>query len=193
MTDAKNEAARAARKVTHSKLLTAEDVSPTLRARLAKLANLHGPDKCWIWTGKIVGKGYGLWRDERKGKGRYYLVHRASFALANGATTPGLIVRHSCDTPACCNPAHLLEGTWADNNADMVERGRTGWVKLTKDERLARNSHFRSEVHPNNKRVAGPDGRQWPSAVMAARALGEPEHRINRQCRRRENGWSYIA
>jgi hypothetical protein len=49
-------------------------------------------------------------------------------------------VRHTCDNPICCNPAHLLVGTHADNVADRVERNRTargtgnGRAKLTEDE-----------------------------------------------------------
>ncbi len=36
----------------------------------------------------------------------------------------GLFVRHTCDNPPCCNPAHLLIGTAADNTHDAIERDR---------------------------------------------------------------------
>lgn len=191
MTEAKNDPARAARKATHSKLLTAADVPPTLRARIAKLAATYGPDECWIWPGKITRKGYGQWCDERDGANQWFLVHRASFAIAHGLALGGLIIRHSCDTPPCCNPAHLIEGTWADNNADMVERDRTHWSGNSPELRVAKTPQFRPEVHPNNKRVIGPDGSEWLSAALAARAAGMARQTISSKCRRHIDGWRY--
>lgn len=62
--------------------------------------------------------------------------------LANGQYPGDLLIRHRCDNPPCCNPAHLEVGTHADNNRDMVERGRAryvngeevGGVRLTEDQ-----------------------------------------------------------
>jgi hypothetical protein len=50
-----------------------------------------------------------------------------------GPIPDGLQVRHTCDNPPCCNPAHLLLGTQADNCRDMVVRRRSGVEKLTPD------------------------------------------------------------
>jgi hypothetical protein len=53
-------------------------------------------------------------------------AHRRALELATGQSIPaGQLVRHSCDNPPCCNPAHLSTGTHADNAADMVARGRS--------------------------------------------------------------------
>ena len=37
---------------------------------------------------------------------------------------PGEIAMHTCDTPSCCNPDHLLIGTYKENTADMYAKAR---------------------------------------------------------------------
>lgn len=39
-----------------------------------------------------------------------------------------LISRHTCDHPWCINPNHLIPGTYADNNRDRSDRGRTARI-----------------------------------------------------------------
>lgn len=75
--------------------------------------------RCWLWSGYCDPAGYG--RLQAPGFGNY--AHRAAYGIANGCI-PKLFVLHSCDRPACCNPAHLREGTQADNVADREARGR---------------------------------------------------------------------
>lgn len=88
-----------------------------------------GPDDCWPWRGRPGPRGYGLLQGATDYRGFSLLAHRIAFALHHQREPmPSLIIRHSCDNPPCCNPAHLLEGTHADNTADMIERGRANLV-----------------------------------------------------------------
>lgn len=85
------------------------------------------PNGCWEFQGftsKTSGDpntpGYG----HTSYRGKHWIAHRLSFFLHNGHIDKKLDVLHSCDYPACCNPAHLSQGTDADNIGDAMKRGR---------------------------------------------------------------------
>lgn len=108
-------------------------------------------DVCWEWRGNVNDFGYG----RTKLLGKTALVHRVMFQIFAGETIPdGLVVRHTCDNPRCCNPSHLEVGTHADNVADRVARKRSaigsqnGRAKLTEDDARAifRDKRVSSEI-----------------------------------------------
>lgn len=74
---------------------------------------------CWLWFGAELNYGYGQFRNDG-----HALAHRWSYSHFIGPIPEGLIVRHRCDTPCCVNPDHLELGTYVDNMADKVRRGR---------------------------------------------------------------------
>jgi len=57
-------------------------------------------------------------------KGKTVRAHRVMYECTKGPIPPGMVVRHTCDNPACINPDHLIIGTHKDNSQDMVKRGR---------------------------------------------------------------------
>ncbi len=92
-----------------------------IAARFWAKVDKRGPDECWPWTG-WTNKGYG--RICAGMRGPYLYSHRVSYELNVGPIPEGLGVLHRCDNPPCCNPSHFFLGTRADNNADMVAKGR---------------------------------------------------------------------
>ena len=84
-------------------------------------SNLHtsaGAGSCWPFTGYTDKDGYGRFHLNGAKEG----AHRIAHFIATGEEPP--VVRHACDNPACCRPAHLKGGTQADNMADKVRKGR---------------------------------------------------------------------
>lgn len=91
--------------------------------RLWAKIDKRGTNECWPWTGATAGKVVHGQISVPHSRSRVY-VHRVVYELEIGPIPEGLVVRHSCDNGICCNPAHLLVGTRADNNNDAAERGR---------------------------------------------------------------------
>lgn len=83
-------------------------------------AKVQRTDSCWIWTACKNDKGYGNLRIRGKG----CLAHRVAYQFTFGDIPKGMNVLHKCDNPACVNPNHLWLGTLADNNRDMIAKGR---------------------------------------------------------------------
>lgn len=75
---------------------------------------------CWEWQRARNEKGYGVCCIKRK----MYKAHRLSYEIHIGPIPVGASLLHSCDNPCCCNPLHLHPGTKAENNRDIVKRGR---------------------------------------------------------------------
>lgn len=110
-----------------------------------RFAALYLPEPnsgCWLWEGSLNGQGYGLiWTNDHGG--RADRAHRVSVRLSGRVIEEGQVVRHSCDNPACVNPAHLLVGSASENVRDRIIRGRSAVgeknarAKLTDDAVLA--------------------------------------------------------
>ena len=83
-----------------------------------------GEDACWPWLATKDHRGYGgLSINDRSVK-----AHRVALELHLGRPIAvGACALHSCDNPPCVNPAHLREGTLAENSREMSLKGRAAF------------------------------------------------------------------
>lgn len=84
----------------------------------------HIPESgCWIWSGYLCNKGYGIfWFDGGAKK-----AHRISYELYVGQIPAGMVVDHVCRERSCVNPEHLRpvtsrENTHADGSIAPAKR-----------------------------------------------------------------------
>ena len=85
---------------------------------------------CWVYRNANISNGYAHmslgydpFTKQRYQKRRIEYAHRIAWALSNGRwPEDNMVIRHTCDTSACCNPKHLIEGTQKQNVEDRSER-----------------------------------------------------------------------
>lgn len=79
----------------------------------SKITKPSGENGCWYW-GKQNSFSYGGFNYG----GRAYNVHRLTYELIIGPIPYGKVLRHQCPHKWCCNPAHVLVGTFSENIQD---------------------------------------------------------------------------
>lgn len=89
----------------------------------------HGRDCrncCWPWIARRSPEGYGQfgWREPDEDTTRTKSAHVVAYRITFGQW-PKPVGRHTCDTPECCQPWHVIPGTHQQNSDDMKERGRS--------------------------------------------------------------------
>lgn len=118
------------------------------KARLVAREVVPGLGPCLEMTGYQDGDGY-----VRFGVGEeHYAAHRLGlYWLGKQPVLPDKLVMHRCDNGRCCEPLHLLQGSNAENSADMAAKRRA--------------KRMPGEAHPCAKVTA--------SQLVAARAAYE--------------------
>ena len=145
----------------------------------AKVDAQGSADECHIWIGPKTRGGYGMITLG----GHNVLAHRMTYALATGETHHE-VVMHACDNPSCVNPKHLRGGTHQENVDDMLTKGRG-------PEGSKLGAHLRKrDTHPRARPVRTPRG-DFPSATLAAEAMGLNVRLVARRCQTEVSGWRY--
>lgn len=107
--------------------------------RFAAKVLIGDPNECWPWKAVLIPGGYGQFWHE----GSMRNAHRMALLLGGVSIPEDHVVLHKCDNRNCCNPAHLLSASQAENMRDMVQKGRSlrgqrhNQAKLTETDVLA--------------------------------------------------------
>ncbi len=128
---------------------------------IMRLAGHPSPENCWLWSGSTSTDGYGQTVLRQK----VQRAHRAAYEMFVGKIPQGLWVLHRCDTPLCCNPAHLFLGTCQDNVTDMIQKGRKNAPRGERNGRAKLTWGQVSVIRERNKK-------NGESACVIARELG---------------------
>lgn len=82
---------------------------------------------CLIWTGVQDRYGYGKIKIEKK----MVKAHRYAWERVHGPIPDGMLIDHTCHTPACVNVEHLRIATHSENswNRSGPENGKVGGVR----------------------------------------------------------------
>lgn len=81
---------------------------------------------CLEWVKSKMPNGYGHLKigSRTTNDSKKVLAHRLAYYIEHNEIDAKLMVCHTCDNRACCNPNHLYLGTAKDNAKDMIDRGR---------------------------------------------------------------------
>lgn len=105
--------------------------------RFWSMVDIRTPAECWMWKASVNANGYGRFKLTSE---RAITASRMALICTRREEPVGMMVLHTCDKPACCNPAHLYFGTHQQNMADKVSRGRSN----SGDQSGAKNGAARS-------------------------------------------------
>jgi hypothetical protein len=154
-------------------------MSEDTAARVARFwSKVDFSGSCWVWTG-AQSDGYGsVWVD-----GQAERAHRVVWLALHGSIPDGLHVLHRCDNRACVRPSHLFLGTIADNNADMLAKGRHRVVFGERNGRAVLTEGTVREIRRLHQ-----DGMGY---IRISRRIGVTHETVRRIVKRRI--WAHVA
>lgn len=169
----------------------------TMLERLMQYVKENKETGCWEWVGAKCSAGYGVVTVRQNRNKSTKSAHRLMWQEKVGPISDGLCVLHKCDNPCCVNPEHLFLGTFADNSADMVAKGRAA-----KGAKSGRYTH--PETNPRGERngrakITADDvveiRRRYKPRVVTTKMLAD-EYGVSNQlisCILLRQNWKHVA
>lgn len=97
-------------------MLTIEPLTPEEHKHFWSRVGAPDPETgCMEWTRYVEPSGYAKYSH----RGSQVRAHRLAYVDTHGAIPEGLVIDHTCNNRACCNPSHLR----AVSNWENVARG----------------------------------------------------------------------
>lgn len=114
------------------------------------------PSGCWLWQAG-TSDGYGRFRV----LGRTVYAHRFAYELEVGEIPAGHDLHHTCETPLCVNPAHLLP-------LPVGEHRRISNAVRPRKTHCLRGHRYEADVRPHCRRCERDRKRRVRAAARAA-------------------------
>jgi hypothetical protein len=146
-------------------------------------ANTLRTDTCWVWTGTVNPRGYGLMGWQKK----YHMAHRLAWEASHGLPVPdGLEIDHMCRVRSCVNPEHLQAVTRKLNteNISLARNNTSGSRGVSWDKSKGK---WRAYTSHNGRRISAGTYRSKEQAEEAALQLRMRLHTNNLEDRARLN------
>jgi len=138
------------------------------------------PTQCRLWQGALDKYGYGKKKVKyrRDGPWETEKVHRWVLNMTRDVRLrPDQVVLHKCDQPLCYRIDHLKVGTIADNNADMIAKGRASAPPIN---RLTGERHGMTKLTREAVEVLWELHHAGANQVEIGRALGVSRTTVRR-------------
>jgi hypothetical protein len=106
-------------------------------------------DGCWLWTGRTDRCGYGIYNINNF----CHKAHRYAYEQISKEKIGKKIAMHTCDTPKCVNPNHIMLGTHQDNQKDKFQKNRQAKGQKIHTAKLTDNDIFQLRQRYKNEKI----------------------------------------